>query len=421
MRPRLPSPIARLARRQLILAVLRKADDEAALVILLRKLQALYRTIGDTALQRLLQISIEEIEAAGTAAAALAAVRALDLGQLALANLPQTELAELNELIYRVGAEAVAPRFSLGLPDRRALDLIGQQNLFWLGEHYNEAVAGDLEPLLRQAFEEGWSRVRLAEALGAKFKDLRVDEQAYYSDLADHTVRKLRELGRIAGYERAGIEYVKVKAILDRRTSLICRCLHGRLIAVKRLVEQRQAILTAAGKDELKAAQAWITDFHGPTDELPQGVAGPPYHYKCRTITVAYFPNVSEVGRKLQWADDQGNVRYDKILFSHVDEKWGREFVLTEKGLQHADRDRHPIPRAKVEAALRSIQSVGVGQPLGAEGETVTLSQNNVVLIMRGNIVYTAIPFPNAKAAADYFKRTTATRTRKNDDANDHG
>lgn len=37
------------------------------------------------------------------------------------------------------------------------------------------------------------------------------------------------------------------------------------------------------------SAQKWITSFTGRTKDLPDGVAGPPYHYRCRTTTVAYF------------------------------------------------------------------------------------------------------------------------------------
>ena len=56
---------------------------------------------------------------------------------------------------------------------------------------------------------------------------------------------------------------------------------------------------------------------------MPANYGLPPYHFRCRTITVAYFPELSEAGKKAQWADDQNRVREDKILFSHVGPKLG--------------------------------------------------------------------------------------------------
>jgi len=92
----------------------------------------------------------------------------------------------------------------------------------------------------------------------------------------------------VAGYERAGITRVKVKAILDKRTSAICRALNGRIIEVAELSRQKEAILSAQSKEELKQAQPWLKASQVAGD-LPSGYGLPPYHYRCRTTTVAYF------------------------------------------------------------------------------------------------------------------------------------
>lgn len=134
---------------------------------------------------------------------------------------------------------------------------------------------------------------------------------------------------------------------------------------------------------------------------------------KCRTITVAYFPNVSEVGRKTQFMRDNGEVVPDKILFTQVDTQLGREFVLTEEGLKHASRgQRHPS-RAKIEAAMRSIRRYGPSNGLGTEGETVALADNGVVLVFRGNQLYTAFQPDDPE---NYLKRHTSQRFKKADE-----
>lgn len=186
------------------------------------------------------------------------------------------------------------------------------------------------------------------------------------------------------------------------------------------LAAQKTRILAAQSREELQRAQPWLTDLSA-TADLPANYGLPPYHYRCRTVTVAYFPELSAAGKPVSWSDDQGQTRQDKILFSHVDGKLGRELLLTEGGLNHAHNEaRHPIPRQKLEAALRSITHKGEsnGQH-GRENELVTLSQNGVVLVFRNNLVYTAyIP---TRDPWQYFKDQVKQPLKKGDDDGPEG
>lgn len=407
----------RLARR----AFVAKAANAFEAVRL--KLTALYERLSDRAARALLAEVIARLADAPDEAATLDLLRGLDLAALAGAALPAAALNDLNEALYLAGAvEGTGQRlkFSLGPPDYRALDLIGQQNYFWLMEHYSGEVQQGFDGLLNQAYAEGWSRVRLAEALRAHFQDLKPASRSYFNGLADHSARKLRELGRVAGYERAGITHVKVKAILDQRTSTICRALNGRILPVATLAAQKERILNAKGKEELKRAAPWLKDLTAASD-LPENYGLPPYHYRCRTITVAYFPELSEAGKKVQWADDAGKTVQDKILFGHVDEKLGRELLLSERGLGHAARTAiHQVSRAKIEAALRSITHKGENvNPNAREGELVTLSQNGVVLVFRHNLVYTA--YVPTRDPWKYFKDQVKQPIKKGDDDGTEG
>lgn len=403
----------RLARRAFV------AKAANAFEALHLKLVALYQRLSDRATRALLAEIIARLADAPDPAAALDLLRGLDLSALAGAAIPAAELNDLNEALYLAGAvEGAGKRlkFALGPPDYRALDLIGRQNYFWLMEHYGQDVQQGFEGLLNQAYADGWSRDRLAEALRAHFADLKPASRAYFDGLADHSVRKLREIGRVAGYQRAGITHVKVKAILDRRTSDVCRAMNGRIVPVATLAAQRERILNANGKEELKQAQPWLKDFAA-ASELPDRYGLPPYHYRCRTVTVAYFPELSEAGKPAQWSNDAGQpFAGDKILFSHVDEKLGRELLLSEKGLDHAARTAaHRVSRAKIESALRSITHKGENRnPDAREDELVTLSQNGVVLVFRNNLVYTAyIPTSDPWG---YFKGQVNAPIKKGDD-----
>jgi hypothetical protein len=132
----------------------------------------------------------------------------------------------------------------------------------------------------------------------------------------------------------------------------------------------------------------------------------PPYHYRCRTTTVAYFSRVSNVGRTFQYFDGQER-RKETIAAHYVDQKIGREFVLTQDRVKHV-LERHPeMMPDKIKAALRNITKVGenVNQP----GQVMTLSQNGVVLVFRDNAVYTGY-IPDYKG---YFNDNTVGRFNK--------
>lgn len=75
-------------------------------------------------------------------------------------------------------------------------------------------------------------------------------------------------------------------AVMDDRTSAVCRSLNGRVISVSHLTQQRDRILGAKTREQLKDAAAWPQPLN-PTTPLPANVGVPPYHYRCRTTLMA--------------------------------------------------------------------------------------------------------------------------------------
>jgi hypothetical protein len=334
----------------------------------------------------------EKIYAAGVASAARA------IGSAATASIGSAGAA-IALLPASVG-------LSLSLADKRAIEIIGRQNLFWIGEHYNKEVKERFDRLLTEYFQEGLSRLKFAERLKDTFGPWTKQESDYWEGLADHITRKTREMGRVSGYEASGVKYVKVVARLDFKTSRICRSMNGRLIPVAKMRSQLNRTMSANSREEILAAWGWLEDFHGKTSDLPANVAMPPYHYRCRTGTVAYYPRLSDAGQPFQYFDGQES-RKETIVFHHVDEKIGREFVLTDGRLEHTLNRHGDMSRDKIEAALRSITKVGenVKQP----GQIMTQSQNGVVLVFRDNAVYTGF-VPKDKG---YFNDNTVGRLKK--------
>lgn len=217
----------------------------------------------------------------------------------------QRNILSIERAAYALGMnEAVkgaGVKISWDLPDAKSLDVLDRDCRFWIGSHYNDNLQEGFKAVLQDYFEGGYNRRDLAELMKTHFRTLGDKGAAYWDLLADHTVTKTREIGRVSGYEKAGIEVVRVKARLDSKTSEICRRLHGTVIAVKDLRGQVDRYLTACesgDKAKIKAAWPWWSDAQAENlqsqkainRQVARGKIGPPpYHARCRTITVAEF------------------------------------------------------------------------------------------------------------------------------------
>jgi len=139
--------------------------------------------------------------------------------------------------------------------------------------------------------------------MASDFASLGEKGQHYWYLLADHTATKTRELGRVTGYERAGVKYTRIRAHLDDKTTKICRALHNKIVSVENMRQQRDSYLEAISEmNAEKAKETWPMmkdsqaegidqeDFKNrEPDKLPKNVGMPPYHFLCRTITVVEF------------------------------------------------------------------------------------------------------------------------------------
>lgn len=176
-------------------------------------------------------------------------------------------IVRLDEGSYIAGANEVARnvgfKFQLGLPDTRALAVLDDNILFWVGSYYDDFIQDDLRQRLAEYFQANLSRKELALRLRVDFRDYSKNGDAYWDLVADHTATKIREIGRVASYNQAEIKTVRIKAVLDSRTSAICRRLHGTVISVERLDKQVQRYLKAAGKRNkaaVKRSWPWWSD-----------------------------------------------------------------------------------------------------------------------------------------------------------------
>lgn len=189
-----------------------------------------------------------------------------------------------------------------GIKDQQLASQIQNQNLFWIGKHFGADISDGFRNTLTKAMEQGFTREQLANALREQFSDLGDKSQAYWQGLAEHTALRIREFGRLSGYEKAGVKYYRLVNPMDDRTSEICWALvsQNKIYPLDVALEVRDNLMdidvNADGleeaREQVKALAPWVKEsqIERDTDGNPVGISGahtpfPPFHWKCRTET----------------------------------------------------------------------------------------------------------------------------------------
>ena len=179
------------------------------------------------------------------------------------------------------------------LIDEKAIAWTRENTMYWMGNHYGDHVSEKIGKLAGQVLKEGMDRKTAAaffkKRLGKEFK-----KSKYYWDLiANHVVTRSREFGRTAAYQKAEIEYIRIVATIDHRTSAICRELNGKTFPVAWNIKLRDKLINSKDPEDAKKIAPWLNDkqieqkiIGKKPKDLPKWVGMPPYHGKCRTRTV---------------------------------------------------------------------------------------------------------------------------------------
>lgn len=288
--------------------------DERAFEALVARLKQAFTRAWSLGHQEAVSRAIRRLEELGPERFSRAAEREIlsaferEVGPQAMVRLLDGPVTVLGEAIWRAGgAEAgrdVGVDYRFGLVDQEALALARRGDIYWVASHWDAFTRQQLSDAVARYFEEGQTYEQLAAAMREAMAGVHEAGMRYWELVADTMATKTREMGRISGYQQAGVRYVQIKARMDERTTPLCRSLHGRLIRLDTVVAQRDKYLAAAARGNLEAAKAawpmWdatmafksaggCADHAVEKAALPDNVGLPPYHFRCRTITVAWL------------------------------------------------------------------------------------------------------------------------------------
>ena len=219
-----------------------------------------------------------------------------------------SKVKTFTEMTYRLSSQEgqfqnIGVKLSFTPTDMRNIEMIKKQQVFWLREHYNTSVSEKLQNVLTQSIEQNMTKRELASSLQQEFSNVMQGGKHYFAGLAEHTSLRVREFARLNNYKKCGATHYKIVAILDDKTSDICRALHGKIFPLKTAMDTMDAMLDMPehvkpedAKAELKRLAPFVRDdqVEYDADGVPFGVSGthtpfPPFHWRCRTITVMVY------------------------------------------------------------------------------------------------------------------------------------
>lgn len=278
------------------------------------------------------------------------------------------DMLELQASTYVQGmADIIGIRPSFNVTDRRALAALERYAVYPVLHHFDDQLEGKVREFGSKIIDEGLNRSEAGKLFEDEFaKKYNVQSFRYWQGYANHVVTRSRELGRVSAFERAEVEFAEVRAILDNRTTEVCRHMHGRRILVSELVTVRDALVENEDPTKVSEIAPWPSAkqvSQSRTKDLPRGALMPPYHFNCRTRTVM-AREVSErntvtgtkMGKDVNRADKKKLNSLDKDEYSNwintirgkrsfgfnpdlIDDQL-REYASS-LGLKQADRDAY--------------------------------------------------------------------------------
>lgn len=193
--------------------------------------------------------------------------------------------------------------------------------------HRHQAFSNEARRIVAEGLESGLGRDDIARDLERAAQTVIAGRSKFYWEvLAGSFVSRGRSFAQLSAYAEASVERYIIEAVLDERTTNICRFLHGKSFSVSRGLQTFKRV--EANPDGIKELSPWVREASsadsgrkalyiergtervaitemthsatGTRDErgtfersvttrqlMNLGVSFPPYHGLCRSTTVA--------------------------------------------------------------------------------------------------------------------------------------
>lgn len=282
-----------------------------------------------------------------------------------------------------------------------------RKSFYWMGKEYNENLQSRLKDKIEGVFKGEIELDEIGAELKREFGSIISADESYFKGVSDHIALQARNVATVTQGAKYGVKYYKILAIMDARTTQICRSMHGRIIPAAHLEAQADKILNANSLASKKAAAAWRSEAYlGKSDKMDSNFGLPPYHFRCRTEAVPVWVDEEEIdGVKMR----NTQPLYENEIIKHID-KMGVERVLDTKAANGEHGLKYKLEKdnnfkSDIIKALNSINKVA--PHISKQNQLNAASDNGYFLTFDGNRIITA--FKPTRDLKQYFKDNSVT------------
>lgn len=307
----------------------------------------------------------------------------------------------LEETYKKLSMQGVSLGISFDKTDIRAIEAM-KNNFYWMRREFNNKFQSRLKEITQKVFEGEISRKSMAAALKEEFKSELDINISYFEGVSDHIISQNQNIARVNQARKYGAQHYKVMAIMDSKTSHICRSMNGRIIPAEHLERQADNIVGSKNIADKKAAAVWAKEpYLGRSDKMPSNFGLPPYHFRCRTEVVPVWIDNYEVDGAVMKATEPP--RKGEAL-RHID-KMGVERYANTKTLNHSQSSRsRKVPTKDIVKALNSINSVSPHK--FHQNRLVAKSDNGYFMVFDVDYLYTIYKPSGSKSAPKQLEQT---------------
>lgn len=307
----------------------------------------------------------------------------------------------LEEIYAVLAGKNIAVNIVFDEIDIRAINAM-RNNFYWVGKEFNKGFTDRLKDIIESAFRGEVARSELAGRLKDEFASELKQSVRYFEGVSDHIISQNQNISTVNQARKYGVKYYKVVAVMDSRTSAICRSMNGRLIPAEHIERQCDNIMNAKDMASKKAAATWAkAPYNGRSDKMDSNFGMPPYHFRCRTeIVPAWVDEYENDGVTMRASEAPGK---DEII-RHID-KMGVERVLTFANANDKKHSANLLQRtsaAKIVSALNSITHIA--PHANVEQKSIAKTQNGYIIIFDGDKIDTIFPTKDNQALKKYFE-----------------
>ncbi len=308
----------------------------------------------------------------------------------------------LEEIYAVLAGKNIAVNIVFDEIDVRAINAM-RNNFYWVGKEFNKGFSDRLKDIIESAFRGEVARSELAGRLKDEFASELKQSVRYFEGVSDHIISQNQNISTVNQARKYGVKYYKVVAVMDSRTSAICRSMNGRLIPAEHIERQCDNIMNAKDMASKKAAATWAkAPYNGRSDKMDSNFGMPPYHFRCRTeIVPAWVDEYENDGVTMRASEAPGK---DEII-RHID-KMGVERVLTfanANDKKHSANLLQHTSAAKIVSALNSITHIA--PHANVEQKSIAKTQNGYIIIFDGDKIDTIFPTKDNQALKKYFEK----------------